>query len=177
MPCPDQDQTCVDSPNDGCDIDAGGADCGGICVFLDGRKPPAPAPPKCGGLAGLKCPKKTQVCVDNPRDGCNPKKGGRDCIGICVEKKSSPLVARATKFTSCGGFTGKTCPKAGQKCVDDPRDTCDPKHAADCPGICVGAACGGFAGTGCKTGDTCVDDPRDSCDPAHGGADCISVCI
>ncbi len=37
---------------------------------------------------------------------------------------------------ACGGITGAQCP-AGQSCVDDPSDTCDPKQGgADCPGIC-----------------------------------------
>ncbi len=36
----------------------------------------------------------------------------------------------------CGGITGKQCP-AGQTCIDDPSDTCDPqKGGADCQGIC-----------------------------------------
>jgi hypothetical protein len=47
-----------------------------------------------------------------------------------------------TKAQSCGGVTGQQCP-AGQTCVDDPKDTCDPntygqdKAGADCPRICA----------------------------------------
>ena len=37
----------------------------------------------CGGLQGLVCPSPRQVCVDDPRDNCDPKTGGADCIGIC----------------------------------------------------------------------------------------------
>ncbi len=37
----------------------------------------------CGGFAGLECPSPKQICVDDPRDNCDPKKGGADCIGIC----------------------------------------------------------------------------------------------
>ncbi len=37
---------------------------------------------------------------------------------------------------ACGGITGAQCP-AGQTCVDDPSDTCDPKQGgADCAGTC-----------------------------------------
>jgi hypothetical protein len=37
---------------------------------------------------------------------------------------------------ACGGITGTQCP-AGQVCVDDPGDDCDPKRdGADCPGTC-----------------------------------------
>jgi len=37
----------------------------------------------CGGFAGLECPNPNQICVDDPRDNCDPKTGGRDCIGVC----------------------------------------------------------------------------------------------
>lgn len=37
----------------------------------------------CGGIAGLQCPSPKQKCVDDPRDNCDPKRGGADCIGIC----------------------------------------------------------------------------------------------
>ena len=37
----------------------------------------------CAGFAGLECPSPRQICVDDPRDNCDPKTGGRDCIGIC----------------------------------------------------------------------------------------------
>jgi hypothetical protein len=37
----------------------------------------------------------------------------------------------------CGGIAGIACP-AGQTCIDDPSDDCDPEHGgADCGGICV----------------------------------------
>lgn len=243
LPCPLAGQTCVDSPNDGCDPKEGGADCSGVCVFLDPVLPPpvsrsstkirtsptnlTPKPtgapcggflgtscegadevcvddpsdycdpkkggadcsgicvprtgPPCGGITGKRCPSEDQTCIDDPNDDCDPNNGGADCIGICVGGTgSNPILSirAAPTFASCGGFTGKKCPRTDQKCVDDPRDSCDPtKGGADCPGICVGAACGGFAGLKCKAGQTCVDDPRDSCDPAKGGADCIGVCI
>ncbi len=38
---------------------------------------------RCGGFAGLRCPP-SHVCVDNPADGCDPMRGGRDCIGLCL---------------------------------------------------------------------------------------------
>ena len=48
---------------------------------------------------------------------------------IGCAKKTEPPVA-------CGGIAGVQCPE-GQKCVDDPSDTCDPtKGGADCSGIC-----------------------------------------
>ena len=37
---------------------------------------------ECGGIAGIMCPK-GMMCYDIPDDGCDPSKGGRDCMGIC----------------------------------------------------------------------------------------------
>jgi hypothetical protein len=36
----------------------------------------------CGGIAGLMCPD-GMLCYDVPDDGCDPSKGGADCMGIC----------------------------------------------------------------------------------------------
>ncbi|KAF2681378.1 hypothetical protein K458DRAFT_310126, partial [Lentithecium fluviatile CBS 122367] len=38
----------------------------------------------CGGFAGFACPERGQVCHDDPRDTCDPQKGGADCGGLCV---------------------------------------------------------------------------------------------
>ncbi|KAJ4392088.1 hypothetical protein N0V93_005709 [Gnomoniopsis smithogilvyi] len=38
----------------------------------------------CGGFAGLECTNPADVCVDDPRDDCDPLQGGADCIGVCV---------------------------------------------------------------------------------------------
>ncbi|KAH6889676.1 Kazal domain-containing protein [Thelonectria olida] len=37
----------------------------------------------CGGFAGLECPYGL-YCYDQPNDGCDPKKGGADCFGVCI---------------------------------------------------------------------------------------------
>jgi hypothetical protein len=37
----------------------------------------------CGGFAGLTCPN-GGLCVDDPRDGCDPELGGADCPGVCI---------------------------------------------------------------------------------------------
>jgi hypothetical protein len=141
--CPDG-QTCVDDPNDSCDPNAGGADCGGICVDQ-------PAPTFCGGIAGIPCPE-GQSCVDDPSDDCDPKAGGADCGGICVD---------APAPTFCGGIAGIPCP-AGQSCVDDPSDSCDPNAGgADCGGICVkGETCGDVQ---CAPGLVCCNPLMNIC--------------
>jgi hypothetical protein len=42
-----------------------------------------------------------------------------------------------TDQQTCGGIAGIQCP-AGQKCVDNPNDSCDPNNGgADCSGMCV----------------------------------------
>jgi hypothetical protein len=83
--------------------------------------------------------------------------------------------------TFCGGIAGFPCP-AGQSCVDNPNDDCDPNAGgADCGGICVDQPpptfCGGIAGFPCPAGETCIDDPNDDCDPNAGGADCGGICV
>jgi hypothetical protein len=46
--------------------------------------PPVPDPvgPFCGGFAGFGCPGAGE-CVDDPRDDCDPSRGGADCGGVC----------------------------------------------------------------------------------------------
>ncbi|KAJ9453117.1 hypothetical protein DIPPA_09103 [Diplonema papillatum] len=39
---------------------------------------------KCGGTTGALCRSRTQVCIGNPADDCNPDEGGADCIGCRV---------------------------------------------------------------------------------------------
>jgi hypothetical protein len=38
----------------------------------------------CGGFAGFRCPKEGMLCVDDPRDDCDPENGGADCAGLCM---------------------------------------------------------------------------------------------
>ncbi|RXG44879.1 hypothetical protein VDGE_03799 [Verticillium dahliae] len=77
---------CYDKPNDDCDPRNGGVKCPGVCLTPLKQEPPAEIPedaPFCGGIGGLPCPEGL-VCIDDPRDGCDPKKGGADCGGVCV---------------------------------------------------------------------------------------------
>ncbi|KAJ9149182.1 hypothetical protein NKR19_g5730 [Coniochaeta hoffmannii] len=70
-PCP-TGQICIDDPyRGGCGM---ACDAPGICV----------TPTFCGGFAGLRCRDGRKMCVDDPRDDCDPKNGGADCGGICV---------------------------------------------------------------------------------------------
>ncbi|KJZ77260.1 hypothetical protein HIM_03581 [Hirsutella minnesotensis 3608] len=69
----DAGSTCRDDPRKGgCGM---ACDAPGICI-------PDNAP-KCAGFAGFQCPQGL-TCYDLPGDGCDPKNGGADCIGVCL---------------------------------------------------------------------------------------------
>ncbi|GAB1313754.1 hypothetical protein MFIFM68171_03964 [Madurella fahalii] len=69
--CPEADQLCIDDPYaNGCGM---ACDLPGICV----------TPVFCGGFAGIQC-EDGKMCIDDPRDDCDPMNGGADCGGICV---------------------------------------------------------------------------------------------
>jgi hypothetical protein len=125
-PCP-SGQTCVGT-NPTC---TRGQNCPGVCRDDPDSYPTRTETPRpthtyvsCGGhrVSPVSCPK-GEICIDDPyRGGCGQ---ACDMPGICVE----PVF--------CGGFAGLRC-KDGKRCVDDPRDRCDPKHGgADCGGMCV----------------------------------------
>ena len=51
-------------------------DASGICISEE--------PQMCGGIGGIQCREEGTKCYEDPRDGCDPLTGGRDCSGICV---------------------------------------------------------------------------------------------
>lgn len=129
-----------------------------------------PEPATCGGFIGAACEDdRNPICIDDPRDDCDPNNGGADCGGICVATTKTPT---PPTDQSCGGFTGKPCP-AGYTCQDNPKDSCDPKKGgADCPGICVkDRLCDSRGLPPCLKGEKCVHKP--GCD---GAVDCPGVC-
>ncbi|KAH6975260.1 hypothetical protein BKA56DRAFT_590294 [Ilyonectria sp. MPI-CAGE-AT-0026] len=71
--CP-RGTVCKDDPRfpDSCGM---ACDAPGICISKRQRK--------CGGFAGFQCPYGL-YCYDVLHDGCDPKKGGADCMGICL---------------------------------------------------------------------------------------------
>jgi hypothetical protein len=127
---------CVDDPNDDCDVDNGGADCGGIC--------------ECNAAA-ISCPTGTWLnddpdvcdCVPNEGEACGPTTCGEgleccnESCGICVEPGGSCTEQFCEDpRAECAGFLGLTCEGEGE-CVDDPSDDCDPANGgADCSGLC-----------------------------------------
>ncbi len=65
-------------------------DCGPdkVCVSVPGSKPcrnVCVKPEFCGGIAGFPCEGGDAfICVDDPRDDCDPTQGGSDCGGLCI---------------------------------------------------------------------------------------------
>lgn len=69
----DRNSECKDDPRfPGCGM---ACDRPGICIPKNA--------PSCGGFAGFRCPAGL-YCYDKPNDGCDPRNGGADCIGICL---------------------------------------------------------------------------------------------
>jgi hypothetical protein len=69
--------TCIKNPfKPGC-----GPECDGLGICVQDKL--------CGGFAGFSCGIKGQICVDDPRDDCDPKKGGADCGGLCMFKDTA----------------------------------------------------------------------------------------
>jgi hypothetical protein len=149
----------------------------------DDRYCAALRPGRCPGEEQIGvCMRRPEVCTDefNPVCGCDgvtyPNACNAAAVGVAVASRGECV----TDPGFCGGIAGFPCP-AGQTCIDDPSDDCDPANGgADCGGICVtetNTFCGGIAGIPCPADQTCIDDPSDDCDPANGGADCGGICV
>lgn len=185
IPCPDG-FTCVDDPGDDCDPRKGGADCGGICVrrIKDvcatvrcrrgthccpdcGRvcipdtvscKEACPGT-FCGGIAGIPCPDGF-TCIDDPRDDCDPKRGGADCGGICVRKGGEPCGR-----TRCG---------RGEYCCNPSCGVCAPEGGACAAIVCEPEPGGERCGTTiCPRGQVCCNASCGICTPPDGA--CIMI--
>lgn len=52
----------------------------------------------CGGIAAITCTEGL-VCVDDPKDTCDPTKGGADCGGICMSAEGKK--AKKPKKSQC----------------------------------------------------------------------------
>ena len=104
----------------------------------------------CGGIAGLPCPKGF-VCVDDPRDDCDPEAGGADCIGICMKKATDPCATiRCRQGTTC-------CPQCGGICI--------PNGIRCSTVLCTREACNQVV---CGPGEYCCNESCSICAPLGG---------
>jgi hypothetical protein len=88
-------------------------------------------------------------CADVPVEPADdgPSQIGEQSEALSIEEPSTvirPIPCRGVNCPKpvpplgpvCGGFLGTPCPGLG-KCLDDPRDDCDPRMGgADCSGLC-----------------------------------------
>lgn len=106
----------------------------------------------CGGIAGLPCPEGL-ICVDDPKDSCDPDQGGADCGGICVKDRCPPpgpnlsYVSRdpteclAITFLCIEGFTqffnecGCGCERTGKNNCNKPHRRYISRDPAQCAAI------------------------------------------
>lgn len=73
----------------------------------------------CGGIAGIPC-EDGGICVDNPADDCDPKRGGADCPGICIKKGGGGLGGGKCGDLICPpGTHGCNCACENAACVPD----------------------------------------------------------
>jgi hypothetical protein len=92
----------------------------------DGVGPPPSGDAACGGYAGKQCPEGF-TCVDDPNDGCDPTRGGRDCGGLCRAGSGS---------TGGGAACGKATCKQGEVCCNASCGVCTPPG-----GVCTQQFC------------------------------------
>lgn len=108
----------------------------GKCEMID------PAAMSCGGFVrnhhecapGYSCEANAKI----------PDLPGK-CVKGCVQNVACLIYqhfdhnsCQCVDNPSCGGIAGRACPHQYPKCIDDPRDGCDPGNGgADCLGICT----------------------------------------
>lgn len=167
---------CVDDPSDSCDPNAGGADCGGVCVRSSDHNPCAAMLCEtgteccsvCGGVcvpagtdcAAVDCAPTGETCGPNVCGAgeycCNPS------CGICA-----PVGGGCTE-RACGEPCGEATCGAGEYCCNESCSIC----ARDGEG-CTRQFCGDRYGvqcgsTTCDVGDVCCNESCGICTPPGG---------
>ena len=106
LECPDG-LTCVDDPSDSCDPNNGGADCGGVCVYVSG--PPVVDVPNFSGICPLDVPRSDDACPTDFEIGARCGYGSVCCCDTCYTE------------TTCTCSDAKTfqCASIAIKCNSD----------------------------------------------------------
>jgi hypothetical protein len=113
IPCP-PGYTCVDNPGDGCNPDAGGADCSGICVPYDYNP-----------CAAMLCVEGT-TCCPNCGGICVPV--GTPCSDeLCQFEMCNQVVCGPGEY--CCNASCSRCAPIGQGCT---RELCGPPTGERC---------------------------------------------
>jgi hypothetical protein len=153
--------SCQDDPNDDCDLENGGADCGGICecnalaLCIEGNvfdtSPDVcacvPEQPEVDACATVRCASGTHCEVVEERAICAPDEPVNPCAAVLCAPD-----------TTCEVVDGEPVCRA-----------IDPNNPP-------GPVCGGIAAIECPGAGSCEDDPSDDCVVETGGADCGGVC-
>ena len=77
----------------------------GVNIQKPGACEAEPTALRCGGIAGILCPKGFS-CGDDPTDSCDPAKGGRDCMGVCRAGPATCAPVRCKMFCKNGWAAG-----------------------------------------------------------------------
>lgn len=179
IPCP-AGFTCVDAAGDGCDPNAGGADCAGVCV-PDDYNPCAAilciegttCCPNCGGLcvpADVECSE--ALCTYEPCNEATCGPGEYCCNESC--SRCVPLGEGCTReFCGPGARPGEPCGAAfcgpGEYCCNPSCGICAPIGGGCIEIFCEdpepGEPCGP---TVCPPGQVCCNESCGICTPPDG---------
>jgi hypothetical protein len=97
--------------------------------------PPSPEPATCGGIAARPCAGGF-ICIDDPRDDCDPRNGGADCGGICVAPDSRCGMRYSDPARQYVGTSAEACARIRFACAPGTEYFSDP---CGCGCVKVGA--------------------------------------
>lgn len=100
---------------------------------------------RCGGFAGLSCPRGLR-CVDVRGDGCDPNRGGADCLGTCVPANPRSCFSRDRRYVSrdpnrCAAIRF-ICAEGGEPFFDECGCGCRGERGARADEPCGDRRCG-----------------------------------
>jgi len=123
----------------------------------------------CGGKIGLTCPA-GYTCEDDPRDGCDPALGARDCGGVC-ERQREPNPSACRRHEAARSYVSRSpdqCAATLFRCEEGKRAFFD-ECGCGCETV-VGTPCGNNV---CGAGESCCNASCGWCVPE--GMMCIQI--